>query len=156
LAVDFGTTRANFSNDVERLSGRFDPRATKSNQIRDKEGIMLKSMSVICLCLMTLPALCETAPKYEVATVIDVKPHQADNKSSDVARYDVSIKVGGTVYVTIYTDTLGTGTVKYVAGRQLLVHVGKNTITYNDILGQSHDLPIVSQTTVTSTKQSKP
>jgi hypothetical protein len=27
------------------------------------------------------------------------------------------------------------GTVKYVAGRQLLVHVGKNTITYNDILG---------------------
>jgi hypothetical protein len=118
---------------------------------------MLKSMSMICLCLMTLPALCETAPKYEVATVIDVKPHQAaDNKSSDVSRYDVSIKVGDTVYVTIYTDTLGTGTVKYVAGRQLLVHIGKNTVTYNDILGQSHDVPTINQTTVTSTKQSKP
>jgi hypothetical protein len=149
--------RADFSNDVERVSGRFDPRVTKSDQIREKEGIMLKSMSVICLCLMTLPVLCETAPKYEVATVIDVKPHRAaGTKPSDVARYDVSIKVGDTVYVTLYTDTLGTGTVKYVVGRQLLVHVGTNTVTFNDILGQSHEAPIISQTTVTSTKQSKP
>jgi hypothetical protein len=37
------------------------------------------------------------------------------------------------------------GTVKYVAGRQLLVHVGKNTIPYNDIVGRSRKVPIVSQ-----------
>ena len=118
---------------------------------------MLKLTALICLCLMTLPMLCETAPKYEVATVTDVKPHQAaDNKPSDVVRYDVSVKVGDAVYVTLYSDTLGTGTVKYVAGRQLLVHVGKNTITYNDILGQPHEVPIISQTTVTSVKQSTP
>jgi hypothetical protein len=45
---------------------------------------------------------------------------------------------------------MGSGTVKYVAGRQLLVHVGKNTITYNDILGRSQEVPIVSQRLATA------
>ena len=42
-----------------------------------------------------------------------------------------------------------------LGGRDLLVLVGKNTITYNDILGQSHDVPIESQQTVAKPKQSK-
>ena len=33
--------------------------------------------------------------------------------------------------------SLGTGTVKYAAGRELLVLVGEKTIRYNNILGQS-------------------
>jgi len=49
---------------------------------------------------------------------------------------------------------LGTGAVKHAGGHQLLVYVGKNTITYNDILGQSQEVPIISRKPVTSTKQS--
>jgi len=53
----------------------------------------------------------------------------------------VSVKVGNTGYVVLYTPPLGEETVKYAGGRDLLVLVGKSTIRYNDMLGQSHDLP---------------
>jgi len=108
---------------------------------------MLKSLLLFIICVVALPAFCEPSAKYEVATILDVKPHQSagDSSSSGPATYDVSVKVGDTIYVVLYTDTLGTSTVKYVAGREALVHVGKDTITYNDISGQSHEVPITSQ-----------
>jgi len=55
--------------------------------------------------------------------------------------------------VVLYTPPLGEGTVKYAAGRDLLV--GNRTIRYNDILDQSFEVPIESQTR-TAPKQSKP
>ena len=117
---------------------------------------MFKVISLLGICLLTLPVFCESGPKYEVATITNVKPHQdANNKSSDAVRYDVSVKVADIVYLVLYTDTLGTSTVMHAAGRQLLVHIGKNTITYNDILGQSHEVPIISQKRVTKTELSK-
>jgi hypothetical protein len=61
----------------------------------------------------------------------------------------------GTVYVVLYTDSLGTSTVKYAAGRELLVHGEKKTVTYNDILGQPYELPIISQKPAAEAKQSK-
>lgn len=116
---------------------------------------MLRAMRVMCVCLLTLPALCEPA-KYEVATITEVKPHQpAPSNSSEVARYDVSVKVADTIYLVLYTDILGTSTIKYTAGRELLVHVGKDTITYNDILERSREVPIISRKAATNTKPSK-
>jgi hypothetical protein len=117
---------------------------------------MLKVMCLICICFVTLPVFCESAAKYEVATITDVKRHLAsDDKVSDAVSYEVSVRVADTSYLVLYTDTLGTNAVKYAAGRELLVHVGKNTITYNDILGRSQEVPIISQRPVTNTKQSK-
>ena len=118
---------------------------------------MLKSLFLIIICAIALPARCEPSAKYEVATIVDVKPHQStgDSSSSAVASYDVLVKVAGTVYLVVYTDTLGTGTVRYVAGREVLVHVGKNTITYNDISGQSHEVPIISQKPASTLSESK-
>lgn len=72
-----------------------------------------------------------------------------------MARYDVSVKVGEIIYVVLYTPPLGEIMVKYAAGRDLLVLVGKNKITYNDILGQSHDVPIESQQPAAKPKPSK-
>ena len=119
---------------------------------------MLKILCAICICLMTLAAFCESASNYQIATITDVKPHQAAGGSaSDVVSYDVSIRVGDTIYLTLYTPNppLGTNTVKYAAGRGLLVLVGKNTITYNDILGRSIEVPIVSQKSAVDLKASK-
>jgi hypothetical protein len=50
---------------------------------------------------------------------------------------------------------LGTSTVRYAAGRELLVHVGKKAIIYNDILGRSQEVPIISQKPATTMSQSK-
>jgi len=110
---------------------------------------------IIIICAVALPAYCEPPAKYEVATILDVKPHQSagDSSSFAVAGYDVSVKFAGTIYLTLYTDTLGTNTVRHAASRELLVHVGKNTITYNDILGRSQEVPIISQKPATTISQ---
>lgn len=107
---------------------------------------MRRLIWVICIGLGTIPAFCQSASKYQVATITDVKTHQAvAQTSSDVVSYDVSLKVGDTIYVVLYKPPLGMNTVKYSAGRDLLVLVGKKTVTYNDLLGQSFEVPIISQ-----------
>jgi hypothetical protein len=108
---------------------------------------MLRLSWVICFCFATFPLWTESSPrpspKYEVATITDVQDH-SDN-SSDTVSYDVSVRVGKTIYVVLYKPPLGVDTVKYAAGRELLVQVNKDRITYNDILGQSLEVPILSQ-----------
>jgi len=117
---------------------------------------MLKLLGVIGICLATFPALSQPTSQYQVATITDVKQHQtAGGADSNVTCYDVSLKVGDTIYVTLYTPWPGTNTVKYATGRDVLVLVGKKTITYNDILGQSFEVPIESQPPAAVTKASK-
>jgi hypothetical protein len=127
---------------------------TSTQNLRE-EALMLKSWFLIIICAVALPAFCDLSAKDEVATILNVKPHQSarDGSSSAAAKYDVSVKVTGTIYAVLYSDSLGTGTSRYVAGRELLVHVGEKTITYNDILGQSHEVPIISQKPARTTSQ---
>jgi hypothetical protein len=88
--------------------------------------------------------------------VTDVKARQgAGDGASGPARYDVSVKVGDTIYVVLYTQPLGELPAKYAAGHELLVLVEKNTITYNDMLGRSLQVPIESQKPAMEPKQSK-
>ena len=117
---------------------------------------MLRLVSLLSILLTVFPAFGQSTSKYQVGTITEVKVHQtAGSGSSGTASYDVSVQVGDTIYVVLYTPPLGEETVKYAAGRELLVRVGKNKITYNDILGQSYDVPIESQKPATKPKQSK-
>ena len=107
---------------------------------------MSKLFSVIFICLATVSAWPQSTGKYEVATITEVKPHTAAaDAASNVVTYDVSLKVKDTVYVLLYAPPLGMNTVRYSAGREILVLVGKKTITYNDLLGESHEVPITSR-----------
>ena len=111
-----------------------------------KRSDMLKAIGVILICFSTLPALCQSKSKFQVGTITAVKPHQSGSAtSSEAPSYEVSLKVGDTVYTVLYTPPLGTSTVNYVAGREILVSVGEKTITYNDILGNSYEVPILSR-----------
>jgi hypothetical protein len=117
---------------------------------------MLRLLGLFLICLTMSPAFGQSTSKYQVGTIAEVKVHQAAGSGvSYAASYDVSVKVGDTIYVVLYTPELGEETVKYAAGRDLLVLVGKNKITYNDILGQSYDVPIESQQPAAKPKQSK-
>jgi len=117
---------------------------------------MLRLVGLVCIFLTTFPAFCQSPSKYQVGTITEVKTHLTDaNSGSDAISYDVSVKVGDTIYVVLYTPPLGEETVKYSAGRDLLVLVGKRTIRYNDILGQSFEVPIESQKPAVRPKQSK-
>lgn len=117
---------------------------------------MLRRMGLILICLATFPAFCQNTSKYQVATITDVKLHQSSGDSASAAKsFDVSVKVGDTIYVVLYVPPLGEDDVKYAAGRELLVLVGKKTITYNDILGRECEVSIESQRPAIEPKQSK-
>ena len=115
-----------------------------------------KLMALIALCLLTLPAFCQSASKWQIATITEIKPREAAGDSaSDHPRYDVSVKVGDTIYLVLYTQPWGEIPPKYATGHQLLVLVGKNTITYNDMLGRSLQVPIESERPATESRASK-
>ena len=117
---------------------------------------MQRLIFVVTLCLLTLAAVGQSPSKYQVATITDVKPHPvAGEDPSDPVTYDVSVKVGDIIYLVRYTTPAGEIAPKYAAGREMLVLVGKNTITYNDMLGRSLQVPIESQRPVTEPKPSK-
>ena len=117
---------------------------------------MLRLAGLFLMFLTMLSAFGQSTSRYQVGTITEVKVHQAvGGNASGTASYDVSLKVSDTVYVVLYTPALGEDTVKYAAGRDLLVLVGKDTITYNDILGRSFAVPIESQKPATRSKQSK-
>jgi len=118
---------------------------------------MLRLVGLFLIVFTIFPAIGQSTSKYQVGTITEVKVHQAAGTGvSDAASYDVSVKVGDTIYVVLYIPALGEETVKYAAGRDLLVLVGKNTITYNDLLGRSFAVPIESQKPAANLKRSKP
>jgi hypothetical protein len=125
---------------------------------RQTRGATLIRLAIVfCISVTMSSASGQSASKYQVGTINDVKTHQdAGGGAVDVASYDVSVKVGDTIYVVLYTPPLGEETVKYAVGRDLLVLVGKRTIRYNDILGQSFEVPIESQKSATKPKPAKP
>ena len=111
---------------------------------------------VLILCLLTFLALCQSGSKWQIATITEVKPHPAAGENaSDPITYDVTVKVSDTIYVVRYTTPAGQIAPKYAAGRDLLVLVGKNTITYNDMLGRSFEVPIESQRLASKSKELK-
>ena len=117
---------------------------------------MRRQIGAIILCLLTLPALCQSTSKYQVATILEVNPHQAaGDHPSEATSYHISVKVGDKIYVVLYTTPLDEIAPRYAAGRELLVLVGKNTITYNDMLGRSRQVPIESQRPAAGPKNSK-
>lgn len=104
------------------------------------------ALVAILVCLATLPAVCQSNSKYQVGTITAAERNRdGDSAASDRPSYDLSIQVNRTIYVVRYESEFGLNTVEYAAGRDLLVLVGEKTITYNDMLGQSHELPIISE-----------
>jgi hypothetical protein len=102
----------------------------------------------IVMWMMVFPALAQSAkPAYQAGTVLSVKTHQ-EKAAADpsLKRYDMSIKVRDTIYVVLYTPPPGSYGGQYTSGMDLLVLVGDKTITYNDMLGRSREVPILSRT----------
>jgi hypothetical protein len=103
-------------------------------------------VTAVLICLSTLPAVSQSMTKYQVGTIIAVERYRdGGDVSSEVKSYNVSLRVNDTVYVVRYEDPLDLSTVEYLGGRDILVLVGEKTITYNDMLGRSFEVPIVSR-----------
>jgi len=88
--------------------------------------------------------------KYQIATVIAVSVHNNVGTDTSSRTFEVTVKVGETLYVVLFTPPYGIETVKYATGAQVLVLVGEKTITYNDIAGSPVESPILNRKTVSS------
>lgn len=85
----------------------------------------------------------EQSSKWQVGTIMGVSRHAAHGKSSGVHEYEVSLKVGKTLYVVLYAPPDGTSTIMHRAGSDLLVLVGPKTIAFNNLMGRKLEAPIL-------------
>ena len=81
---------------------------------------------------------------YQVGTIMGVTAHPNAPGESDVVRYDVTLKVGNTVYVVLYSPLYGQRSVENAAGMNVLVSVENNSIRFSK-LGTTAEVPITSR-----------
>jgi hypothetical protein len=91
----------------------------------------------------------ELQSKWQVGTIAAVQCHQVADAVSSNTSCEVSLKVGDTVYVALYKPPFGIDTV-FATGRELEVLIGEKTLMFNDLLGDSYQVPILSRTIVTA------
>ena len=107
---------------------------------------MRKAIILMLMCLGASAAFSQSGSVYQAATITAVLPHQAVGSDTSVPSYDVSLIIGDTVYVVLYTPPIGLDTAKYAEGQELPVLVVEKTIKFNDLLGTSSEVPIISRT----------
>jgi len=108
---------------------------------------MRKALWILLMCAVVGSAGAQsTSSKYQPGLIMSVREHpEPGGINASPKRYDIALKVGNTVYSLLYTPPPGTYGFQYSAGQEMLVSVGPKTITYNDMLGRSRTVPIVSR-----------
>jgi hypothetical protein len=96
--------------------------------------------------MATFAAWAQTKSSFQPGTITEVKAHQAaSNDGAASQQYDVSVKVGNTVYLVLYTPPAGSNLVEYREGTELLVSVDKDKLLFNDLLGNTVTVPILNR-----------
>ena len=107
---------------------------------------MRRTLIAILACLVALPAFSNSSNnQWQVALITQVHAHDASKSPDSADKYDVSLKVGNTIYVVLYKPLHGLNVVQYRAGVELLVLVGTKTVKFNDSLGNTVEAPIISR-----------
>jgi hypothetical protein len=114
-----------------------------------KEMHMRGWLGSILMCLAVVSAPGQTpSSEYQRGAITAVTARQSPGQhDTDVTQYDVSVKVGDTTYVVLFTPPNRSNTVKFSAGSELLVLVGSTTLTFNSALTGKTEVPILSRET---------
>jgi len=106
----------------------------------------LNSLRIGCIALILVLSLLTSAQDkamYQAGTVTDVKVHEP---SKGTKSYDVSVKVGNTLYVVMFTPPAGSADViQYKVGQETTVFVDGKNMKVNDITGKTWTVPILRQ-----------
>ena len=111
---------------------------------------MRRCLGAIMVCVAVLSAFGQApSSKYQPGTIMAVTARQSPGQpDTDVTQYEVSVKVGNTTYVVLFTPPNGSTTVKYAIGDELLVLVGSNTLAFNAPGSGKIEAPILSRDTL--------
>ena len=104
--------------------------------------------AMIALSFFLVTAACfadSPSEKWQVATIMEVKAVPAAAADSSAVKYEVTLKVGNAEYVVLYSSPNGMDSIRYFGGTDHLVLIGSTTIKYNDLLGTTREVPIVSR-----------
>ena len=112
---------------------------------------MLRQLAVILTWVSVSLVYGQTpSPKYQLGTITAVTSHQSapNEAASDLVRYDVSVKIGNTVFVVLYTPPHGANSVEYSTGMNKLFAVGTDILTFNSRLSGTTEVPILRRETL--------
>ncbi len=99
--------------------------------------------------ILAFAALAAAQPpqdKWEAGTIINVTKHAPAQDEQGNYLYDMTIQVRDQVYVVLYDSPLDSEIGNYKQGIEVTVQVGERTMKLNDIMGTTHELPILSVT----------
>ncbi|HKS76085.1 MAG TPA: hypothetical protein VJQ82_22930 [Terriglobales bacterium] len=114
---------------------------------------MLRRIALIITCTVALSSVAQppSSNQYRRGTITSVARHQSAPGDSEAdPRYDVSVKVGNTLYTVLYTPPNGANMVEYSAGFDLLVLERSDTLTFNSPLSGKTEVPILHRETIAS------
>ena len=126
------------------------PAETTLTHVRDVWRFRVFAMFIFVL---ISSALCQNSAPYQVGTIIEVKDHQPTGQEDSAKSYDISVKVGNTIYLVLYTPPGGSDVAQYKIGLDFPVQVDGKTMRFSDALGRPMAVPIVSQRQVVEEKK---
>ena len=90
-------------------------------------------------------------PAYIPGTVMKVRTHHPSNP--DIGKqYDLSVKVGNTLYTVLYTPSPGSNGVEYSAGMDRNVLVEGDSMKFSDLRGNLIIMPILTREKIVGKK----
>src|SRR5690348_3897814 len=105
---------------------------------------MARWFRALMLSIGTLYAVCQTPhPKPQVGTITAVSVHK-NGVDDNVLKYDVSLKIGNSMYTVLFTPPSGSKGVEYAVGQDIVALVGPEKITVTR-LGHTSESPILSR-----------
>lgn len=109
---------------------------------------MRKTFVLALIVAACLPLLAQSrqSEKWTVGTILEVQARPGA-KAVDAAAgtYDVSVKIGDTIYVVLYTAPPGREGLQYRVGRELPVLVRGKTLLFTDVRGDVKEVPILNR-----------
>lgn len=107
------------------------------------------TLAVLLIVWMSVAAISQPpSDKYVRGTIVSVARHPG--ATQEQAQYDVSVRVGDTVYVCLYSPPNGANFVEYSSGLDLLVLIKEDSLTFPSKLTGSTTVPILRKETLPS------
>jgi hypothetical protein len=103
--------------------------------------LLIPVLILVCAALVAAQA---PAQKWQVGTIMGVAQHDPVQDNHGNFLYDMTVQVGDKSYVVLYDSPLDTEIGRYKNGLETTVEVGEKVLKLNDLMGRTHDLPILA------------